>query len=231
MGIFRPKEKTKDSEFSPSNNPYLNAKTEWLERYGDYISRARNWQIVAMLSLLISLICVLFLGYIGSQNKLVPYIIEVDKLGNTARVGMVQSVDIKNPNVIKYSLNTFIYSWRSVWGNPQIQRKFIFDAYVYIEPNSKAFAHLNADYQNSNPFTRGTKENVRVKIKNIVPQSADTWQVEWEELTASLTEEPISNVTYRGFFQIKQVLPSTEEQILKNPLGIFITDFNFAKIL
>ncbi|EAH5483547.1 conjugal transfer protein TrbF, partial [Campylobacter jejuni] len=25
--------------------------------------------------------------------------------------------------------------------------------------------------------------------------------------------------------------PTTEEQILKNPLGIFITDLNFAKIL
>ncbi|EFU2417059.1 conjugal transfer protein TrbF, partial [Campylobacter jejuni] len=30
---------------------------------------------------------------------------------------------------------------------------------------------------------------------------------------------------------IKQIVPTTEEQILKNPLGIFITDLNFAKIL
>lgn len=160
MNIFRQKQKIEKSEIDTSNNPYLNAKTEWLERYGDYITRAKNWQIVAMASLGICFICVLFLGYIGSQNKLIPYVIEVDKLGNTAKVGMVQNIDLKNPNVIKYSLNTFIYSWRSVWGNAETQRKFIFDAYAYIEPRSKAFNYLNSEFQKNNPFARATKENV-----------------------------------------------------------------------
>ncbi|MBE7358890.1 conjugal transfer protein TrbF, partial [Campylobacter sp. RM11302] len=63
------------------NNPYLNAKREWLERYGDYISHARNWQIVAILSIIVTIISVSYIGYIGSQNKLIPYIVEVDKLG------------------------------------------------------------------------------------------------------------------------------------------------------
>ncbi|EOH3508447.1 conjugal transfer protein TrbF, partial [Campylobacter jejuni] len=48
MNIFRQKQKIEKSEIDTSNNPYLNAKTEWLERYGDYITRAKNWQIVAM---------------------------------------------------------------------------------------------------------------------------------------------------------------------------------------
>ncbi|EHZ1727980.1 conjugal transfer protein TrbF, partial [Campylobacter coli] len=51
MNIFRQKQKIEKSEIDTSNNPYLNAKTEWLERYGDYITRAKNWQIVAMASL------------------------------------------------------------------------------------------------------------------------------------------------------------------------------------
>lgn len=231
MNIFKQKETIEKNHFDTSNNPYLNAKTEWLERYGDYITRARNWQITAMISLGICFICVLFLGYIGSQNKLIPYVIEVDKLGNTARVGIVQNINLKNPNVIKYSLNTFVYSWRSVWGNPETQRKFIFDAYSYIEPQSKAFNYLNSEFQSNNPFTRATKENVRVKIKTIVAQNIDTWQVEWEENTTNLNEDLISKETYRALIQIKQITPNTEEEILKNPLGIFITDINFSKIL
>ncbi|HDX6248660.1 TPA: conjugal transfer protein TrbF, partial [Campylobacter fetus subsp. venerealis] len=86
------------------SNPYLDAKREWLERYGNYISQKRNWQIIAVLSAIISLICVIFLGYSTTQNKLIPYVIEVDKLGNTSKVGVVQNIDLKNPNVIKYSL-------------------------------------------------------------------------------------------------------------------------------
>lgn len=212
-------------------NPYLDAKREWLERYGNYISQKRNWQIIAVLSAIISLICVIFLGYSTTQNKLIPYVIEVDKLGNTSKVGIVQNIDLKNPNVIKYSLNTFIYSWRSVWGDVEIQRKFIFDAYAYLEPNSKAFNFINEEYREKNPFKQVSKENVRVKVKSIVPQNADTWQVEWEEETRNLKEEIISQITYRGFFQVKQIVPKTEEQILKNPLGIFIFDLNYAKIL
>ncbi|KAA3682673.1 VirB8/TrbF family protein (plasmid) [Campylobacter fetus] len=212
-------------------NPYLDAKREWLERYGNYISQKRNWQIIAVLSAIISLICVIFLGYSTTQNKLIPYVIEVDKLGNTSKVGIVQNIDLKNPNVIKYSLNTFIHSWRSVWGDVEIQRKFIFDAYAYLEPNSKAFNFINEEYREKNPFKQVSKENVRVKVKSIVPQNADTWQVEWEEETRNLKEEIISQITYRGFFQVKQIVPTTEEQILKNPLGIFIFDLNYAKIL
>lgn len=212
-------------------NPYLDAKREWLERYGNYISQKRNWQIIAVLSAIISLICVIFLGYSTTQNKLIPYVIEVDKLGNTSKVGVVQNIDLKNPNVIKYSLNTFIYSWRSVWGDVEIQRKFIFDAYAYLEPNSKAFNFINEEYREKNPFKQVSKENVRVKVKSIVPQNADTWQVEWEEEIRNLKEEIISQITYRGFFQVKQIVPTTEEQILKNPLGIFIFDLNYAKIL
>ncbi|MCZ6133804.1 VirB8/TrbF family protein [Campylobacter ureolyticus] len=212
-------------------NPYLDAKREWLERYGNYISQKRNWQIIAVLSAIISLICVIFLGYSTTQNKLIPYVIEVDKLGNTSKVGVVQNIDLKNPNVIKYSLNTFIYSWRSVWGDIEIQRKFIFDAYAYLEPNSKAFNFINEEYREKNPFKQVSKKNVRVKVKSIVPQNADTWQVEWEEETRNLKEEIISQITYRGFFQVKQIVPTTEEQILKNPLGIFIFDLNYAKIL
>lgn len=213
------------------SNPYLNAKKEWLELYGDYISQKRNWQIVAFISLIIVFACVLWVGYIGSQNKLIPYIIEVDKLGNTAKVGMVQHTNIKNPNVIKYSLNNFIFSWRTIWGNPEIQRKFIFDAYNYTLPKTKTFNLLNEYYLKVNPFERASKESIRVKITSIVPQNANTWQVEWEENTTTKNEEFISKDIYRAFFVIDQILPTTEEQIIKNPLGIFITDLNYSKIL
>ena len=80
-------------------NPYLNAKTEWLERYGDYISQRRNWQIIAFLSLIIAFVCILFLGYTSTQSKLIPYVIEVDKLGNTGKVGIVQNIDLKTPTL------------------------------------------------------------------------------------------------------------------------------------
>lgn len=223
-------EQTKQNN-NNSNNPYLDAKAEWLERYGDYISQKRNWQLAAFLCLLITLVCVFYVGYMGTQNKLIPYIIEVDKLGNIQKVGMVQNTNLKNPNVVKSSLNTFVYSWRTVWGEPEIQKKFILDAYNYVKPQSPAFMQINDFYKNNNPFERGTKERVHVKIKSIVSQNINTWQVEWEEETKTPNQEKLSSVTWKGLFTIEQIEPTTEEEIRKNPLGIFVVDFNHAKIL
>lgn len=43
MGFFKkktPVEPEGEKRPSSAGNPYLNARTEWLERYGSYISRA-----------------------------------------------------------------------------------------------------------------------------------------------------------------------------------------------
>ena len=37
------------------HNPYLAARREWDERYGEFITRARNWRTVAMISALAAL--------------------------------------------------------------------------------------------------------------------------------------------------------------------------------
>lgn len=212
------------------NNPYLNAKIEWLERYGDFIKQKRNWQIVAFISLIIAFASVIYVGHIGSQNKLIPYIIEVDKLGNQSKVGIVQQNNIKNPNVTKFSINTFVHSWRTIWGDVNIQRKFIFEAYDYVLPNSEAYNYLNNYYQKNNPFEKIGKETIRVKVTNIVSQTLDTWQVEWEE-ERFIKDVFISKEIYKGLFTVEQIEPTTEEAILNNPLGIFVKAFNYSKFI
>ena len=39
-----------------TDNPYLAARREWDERYGDLLTRARNWRTMAFLSCLVALI-------------------------------------------------------------------------------------------------------------------------------------------------------------------------------
>lgn len=212
------------------NNPYLNAKEEWLERYGDFIKQKRNWQLVAFIALLIAFTSVIYVGHIGSQNKLIPYLIEVDKLGNIQKVGTVKQGNLKNSNITKFSIHTFIYSWRTIWGQADIQKKFIFDAYKYLKPNTEAHNYVNNYYRKNNPFEKGKDKTIRVKVTNIVPQSVNTWQVEWEEENL-VNEVPISKEIYRGLITVEQIEPTTEEAILNNPGGIFITALNYSKFI
>ena len=59
MGILFRKERS-DSSAAPKAvevyNPYLAARKEWDERYGELITRARNWRTFAMISALAALL-------------------------------------------------------------------------------------------------------------------------------------------------------------------------------
>lgn len=65
------------------DNPYLAARQEWSERYGSYVRAASAWRAVGILSLAMAVIGFGYALYLSTQVKLVPYIVEVDKLGNT----------------------------------------------------------------------------------------------------------------------------------------------------
>ncbi len=67
-------------------NPYLNARREWNERYGDYIAQARNWRVAAILALGIALLSSGGLVYVAGQSQIVPYVVRVDKLGTALAV-------------------------------------------------------------------------------------------------------------------------------------------------
>ena len=67
-------------------NPYLNARREWDERYGGLISRARNWQLIAAGSLAVAVVAVVGIAFIGSQSKIQPFVVVTDQLGSPVAV-------------------------------------------------------------------------------------------------------------------------------------------------
>ena len=81
--IFRGREKA-DREMT--ENPYLNARKQWNFIMGDMVSSRLLWQWVGMTGLLIGLGGVGGMIYLGSQSKFIPYIVEVNKLGETVAV-------------------------------------------------------------------------------------------------------------------------------------------------
>src|ERR1700722_9239780 len=47
---------TRSNRMNSPHNPYLAARREWDERYGDFITRAKNWRTMAAFSSLIALV-------------------------------------------------------------------------------------------------------------------------------------------------------------------------------
>lgn len=86
----------------------------------------------------------------------------------------------------------------------------------------------------SSPFKRATKEMVSVEIKSVLPQTPDTWQVEWTETTRDrqgvMKGQPVNMRALVNVYTIETTSQTTDEQLRNNPLGIYVRDFSWSII-
>ena len=219
-------------------NPYLDAR----KKHNDYESSRnaslRLWKLFGLLGLLTGLAGVGGMIHIGSQSKFVPYVIEVDKLGQTLAVSVADKAAPADPRIVSSLLARAITLARMVTPDVVVQRNAIFELYASLDSSDPAALkmqeYLGSDSDTS-PFKRAAKETVDVQITSVIPQSDETWQVDWMETVRARGDGSIiSRFRMRALVRIYVVPPTnrtSEEQIRKNPLGIFIRDFNWSKQL
>ena len=219
-------------------NPYLDARKKHNEYESSRNASLRLWKLFGLLGLLTGLAGVGGMIHIGSQSKFVPYVIEVDKLGQTLPVSVADKAAPADPRIVSSLLARAITLARMVTPEVVVQRNAIFELYASLDSSDPAALkmqeYLGSDSDTS-PFKRAAKETVDVQITSVIPQSDETWQVDWMETVRARGDGSIiSRFRMRALVRIYVVPPTnrtSEEQIRKNPLGIFIRDFNWSKQL
>jgi type IV secretion system protein VirB5 len=212
---------------SQTHSVYLDAKKEWNERYGSYIKEAYIWKLISLLLLLITLLAVGGFIYTSSQNRFIPYIVQIDKLGEPISTFRAKASVVKDPKIIKFALSEFIVNYRTLYNDKDVQVQMIKKAYNYLSANSPAYNMITQYFVDNPPFNR--KIRVVVKVVSILQLTKNNWQIDWEERTFNNKGELIKTESYKGIVKFTIVPPSTEETILKNPIGLYITEFNFNK--
>lgn len=219
-----------------TENPYINARRSWNDHVGAVISSRQTWQVVGILSLLIALAGVGGVIYIGSQSKFVPYVVEVDKLGQPMAVAPAQRAGAVDPRVVHASIATFISDARLVTPDVALQRKAVFRLYSMLSANdpgtNKAKEWLNGTPESS-PLKRAAIETVSIEITSVIPQTAETWQIDWIETTRDrqgmLKGQPFRMRALVTVYSVPPTSQTPEEQIRNNPLGIYVRDFSWSK--
>ncbi|WP_370791113.1 VirB8/TrbF family protein [Bilophila wadsworthia] len=219
-------------------NPYLDARKKHNEYESSRNASLRLWKLFGLLGLLTGLAGVGGMIHIGSQSKFVPYVIEVDKLGQTLPVSVADKAAPADHRIVSSLLARAITLARMVTPDVVVQRNAIFELYASLDSSDPAALkmqeYLGSDSDTS-PFKRAAKETVDVQITSVIPQSDETWQVDWMETVRARGDGSIiSRFRMRALVRIYVVPPTnrtSEEQIRKNPLGIFIRDFNWSKQL
>jgi type IV secretory pathway TrbF-like protein len=220
--------------FKRNNNPYLEARRRWNSQIDRAFSAQSVWQLIAVACLLITLASVAGLVYLGGQSKMVPFVIQVDKLGEQVVVGQAQAAAPADVRVVRASLAAFISAVRTVTPDQDLQRKLIFAAYGMLRVKDPATVKANeflGDGSEMSPFKRSAKMTVDVEINTVLQVTQRSWQVDWTETDRDRDGSPLGKPQLmRCMLDIYIDPPSADakqDQITHNPLGIWVRDYNW----
>lgn len=232
ISIFATKPNTGVSaENEPVSNPYLAARREWDERYGDQISRARNWRVIAVLCALLALILAAGLIWQSSRSRVVPFIAVLDNFGRPVVTGLGDQTSTADERLKKAAVLQWVEELRTVTTDGIAQRKAIDRVYSHIANNSPAMAFVSDFYRANQPFEKAKNETISVDVRSVLPTSDRSFEIDWLESSRDLYGAVKSEERWKGTFTIATNPPSDERVARVNPLGLYVVSANWSRIL
>jgi type IV secretion system protein VirB5 len=218
-------------EEGSGKSPYLAARDEWNERYRDLIVAARNWRLLAVTSSMVALVAVLGLIVIGAKPKVIPYLVAVDNLGNVVSQGTAVQASVADDRLKRAALWSWVQDWRMVSSDATVEKNAIERVYAQIGNGTPAALRISDAYRDGSPLKLAQTETVSVNVRALYASSKDSYEVEWTETIFDLKGEQIGTQNYKGVITISIHPPDDEGLARVNPLGIYVTNVSWSKVL
>jgi len=208
--------------------PYQKAAQVWDERIGAARVQARNWRLIAFGNLALAAGLGVGLVWQSSHGSVVPWVVEIDKLGQAHAVAPAVADYRPTDPQIAWQLARFIEWVRAIPSDPIIVRQNWLRAYDFT--TDKGAVALN-DYARANdPFGKIGKLEVAVDVASVIRASPDSFQVAWTERhyqdgTLAATER------WSAFLTVVVIPPTDADHLRKNPLGVYVNAINWSREL
>jgi len=213
------------------HNPYLAARKEWDERYGDFVTRARNWRTAAMLCASVALVATAGMVWLSTKSRVVPFVVAIDNLGRPVASGIAEQASTADDRLKRASILNWVENVRTVTTDGVAQRKAIDHVYAHIANGSHAQAFISDFYRGDPPQKRAETGTVAVEVNSVLPTSDRTYEVDWVETARDLYGTVKSTDRWKGSFTIALDPPSDERLARINPLGIYIVQASWSRVL
>ena len=212
-------------------NPYLEARREWDERYGEFITRARNWRTVAVLCAFVALLGTAGVVWLSVRSQVVPFVVLIDSLGRPVASGLAEQTSVGDDRLRRAVIQQWLENVRMVTTDGISQRRAIDRVYAQIASGTSAQTFISDYYRNDPPFKRAQTGTVAVDVKSVLPTSDRTFEVDWIETSRDLYGNVNSTDHWKGTFSVALNPPSDERQARINPLGMYVTAASWSKVL
>jgi len=213
------------------DNPFFQAQQLYYDSVGAYVKIAAQWRMAAVICLLIT-VASLGLNIIQiTKNKVVPYVVAVDKLGTALAVKRADTASPTPVSVIQAELANVIVSWRTVTADLDLQAKMVDRLSGFARGAAKGV--LTEWFEKNNPVARARNGRlVSVNVKGVpLPVSPNSWRIEWQETVRNHVGITVDVTQYEATMTVVIQPPRTDAEILKNPGGVYITELSFGTVL
>ncbi|MBV9505839.1 MAG: conjugal transfer protein TrbF [Acidobacteriia bacterium] len=214
-----------------AENLYIAARHEWDERYGGLMTRATNWRRVALLGGATAFLAVGGLLWFAAHSRVVPFVVLVDQLARPVAAGVADETTANDDRLKRAALFGWLENLRMVTTDGVAQRKAIDRVYAQIANASPAQTFVSEFYRANQPFTLAQTETIAVEVRSVLATSDRTYEVEWDETTRDLYGAIKSRERWKGSFTIALNPPKDESIIRINPLGLYIVNASWTKVL
>ena len=208
--------------------PYQRAAQVWDDRIGSARVQAKNWRLMAFGSLLLSSGLAAALVWQSLRGSVVPWVVEVDKLGQAQTVAPAGADYRPTDPQIAWHLAHFIEEVRGIPDDPVVLRQNWLDAYNYV--TDRGALTLNDYARTSDPFSKIGKTQVAIEVSSVIRASDDSFRVAWIErryVDGSLA----ATERWSAILTVVLQTPSDAERLKKNPLGVYVHALNWSKEL
>jgi len=206
--------------------PYQRAGQAWDERIGSARVQAANWRLIAVGLLASNIVQSGGLIWQAAHGTITPWVVEVDRLGQTLAVGPATRGYRPPDPVIAWTLSRFIENTRSVPADPVVLGQNWRRAYDFTDAGGAAAL---SDYaRGADPFAQLGKAQVSVDIANVVRASPDSFRLAWVE-RRYVEGQLASTQRWSAILTLTIAAPTSAEAFVKNPFGIYVRAVSWSR--
>lgn len=167
---------------------------------------------------------------LARQSSIVPYIVEVDRLGQPLAYGRVEDLPAPEERLTRAEIARFVDAMRSVHTDPVAQNKMIDRGYAFTRGAARTYVDAFFSNPRNNPHLL-SREIIRLtSVRSVrrVAGSSNSWEVQWEEYEVPVRGGTATVRPWQGTLRTALVAPEDEQVLFANPLGIYVTDLSWA---
>lgn len=204
----------------------------------DHISKGNQhtrlmWQLLAIATTMLSILSTGAAFHFAKSSQYIPYIVEVDTHGRVKFQGVPEKTRLRDPRMTRATVVDFLTYARMVTVDLTLQKKAFEYMQAHLSSSDPAASFLANYYEKASPYDRANKELVRFDLVSAIPNSENTWQVDWVEVVTDHRGNVLSSENMRASVTIyfaDQSITELEHQLL-NPTNMYIHDLSWIRTL